>query len=367
MNELVVCSLEPWDDIWRRNQFLADRLLRRHPELRLLFVEPPSRPPDVASLRVGPSERLHLLRPLKPVPRAFGPFADAALRAQVRHAWRRLGMRRPVLWVNDTTYAPLGRAHPMLYDITDDWLLAPVSARELTRRHRLERVALEHADEVVVCSPGLASSRSATRRVELIPNGVEVDRFRAPTERPRDLPAAPVAVYVGTLHEARIDVELVVEAAAALPHVRFVMVGPDSMSSTARERLDTPANVVLLGSRPYGAVPAYLQHADAGFVPHRVTAFTESLDPIKAYESLAVGKPVVATPVAGFRDLGPPIVVADRQRFVDALARVLAEQTPIAAPPAGIDWDDRAAAFDAVLAAVSSSTRRATDAQLRPN
>ena len=38
--ELVVCSLEPWDEIWRRNQFFVDALLRRKPALRVLFVEP---------------------------------------------------------------------------------------------------------------------------------------------------------------------------------------------------------------------------------------------------------------------------------------------------------------------------------------
>ena len=41
-------------------------------------------------------------------------------------------------------------------------------------------------------------------------------------------------------------------------------------------------------------------------VPHLVNPFTESLDPIKAYECLAAGRPTVATPVAGFRDLGAP-------------------------------------------------------------
>ena len=47
-------------------------------------------------------------------------------------------------------------------------------------------------------------------------------------------------------------------------------------------------NVHLLGARPYEDVPAYLQHADVVIVPHRVSPFTESLDPIKAYECLAI-------------------------------------------------------------------------------
>ena len=52
LKELVVCSLEAWDDVWRRNQFFVDGLLRRNPGLRVLFVEPPADPLfDLASRR----------------------------------------------------------------------------------------------------------------------------------------------------------------------------------------------------------------------------------------------------------------------------------------------------------------------------
>ena len=42
LRELVVCSLESWDEVWRRNQFFVDALRKRNPELRVLFVEPPA-------------------------------------------------------------------------------------------------------------------------------------------------------------------------------------------------------------------------------------------------------------------------------------------------------------------------------------
>ena len=52
---------------------------------------------------------------------------------------------------------------------------------------------------------------------------------------------------------------------------------------------------MLLGPRPRDEVIGYLQHADVLVVPHVVTAFTDSLDPIKLYEYQAVGRPVVST------------------------------------------------------------------------
>ena len=63
---------------------------------------------------------------------------------QLRFAVRRIGFERPVLWINDVTYAPLieRTGWPSLYDVTDDWLLAPLPQRERERLRRLDALAL---------------------------------------------------------------------------------------------------------------------------------------------------------------------------------------------------------------------------------
>ena len=364
---LVMCSLEPWDEVWRRNQFLVHGLLGRNPDLRVLFVEPPhdlmlgltaGRPRPLPRLRkVAGSERLWTLRPVKPLPRRAGPWSDHALRWQVRRAAARLELRDPVLWVNDTTYGPLiaQTRWASVYDVTDDWLLVPVSPREHSRLRRLEDLTLRDADRVVVCSPGLAASRGTLRPTTLIPNGVDVEWFTRPHPRPADLPASLVAVYVGTLHDERIDVELLVNLATRLPALSVALIGPDSLSDASRRQLLTRGNISLLGPRPYRLVPGYLQHADVVVVPHRVTPFTESLDPIKAYECLVVGRPTVATDVAGFRDLGPPVVSVPQNAFIAAVDRSLHAPLPAEEPPPrGLSWEDRCSKFEAVLKAIRS-------------
>ena len=363
LEELVVCSLEPWDDVWRRNQFFVDALLRRNEQLRVLFVEPPADPlHDVSNARV-PSfprahrvagrERLTALRPLKLLPRAFGPLTDALLCRQVLLAARGLRFRRPVLWINDVTYAPLieRTGWPSLYDVTDDWLLAPATAREHARLRRLDQLALEHASEVVVCSQSLAASRGGERRVSLVPNGVDVDHLRAPQPRPADLPDAPVAIYVGSLHDSRLDVDLVRSTANALPEVTFAFVGPDSLSRSARESLTHLENVRLLGPRPYSAIPGYLQHSNVVVVPHVVSPFTESLDPIKAYECLAIDTPTVATPVAGFRDHADVLDIVEPGAFATSVAEVLRRPSVNHQRESVAGWDERARAFESALVA----------------
>ena len=369
LRQLVVCSLEPWDEVWRRNQFFTDILMRRNPALRVLFIEPPSDPlfdlsrrrvPTLPRVRsISADDRLCAFRPLKLLPRKVGPLADALLRAQVLLATRLLGYTRPHLWVNDVTYAPLlaSTGWPSVYDVTDDWLLAPFTPRELERLRRLDAVALDNADETVVCSPALAVSRGARRPVTLIPNGVDLEHFRRPRPRPYDLPGPPLAVYVGSLHDARIDVELVGELARALPQLNIALVGPNSLTFASQNLLGRLPNVLMLGRRPYSEVPAYLQHADVVVVPHRVSPFTESLDPIKVYECLTLRTPTVATAVAGFRDYATELNVVERDAFVARVAEViLADPRPRGRDVEPATWQERAVAFERVL--VQAAARR---------
>ena len=368
VTSLVVCSLEPWGTVRRRIRILVDELVALEPRMRVLYVVPAFDVPHEmrrGAARSRPGRRLeqvhpqvHVLRPRKWLPRSLGPGADRLLGRQLARTAEDLGLVAPLLWVNDAAYARFSVASgwPIIYDVTDDWLLAPLAPRRLERLKADDALLVARSDAVVVCSLDLARSRGRTRPVDLIPNGVDVDRFRRPYQRPADLPGGPIALYVGTLHEDRVDLELVHDLARARPELQIVLVGPDDLPAAKTARLAALPSVHLLGAKPYDEVPAYLQHADLVIVPHRVNPFTESLDPIKAYECLAAERPTVATPVAGFRGLGPPVVIAPRETFVAAVGSALAKGVPAAgtAPsaPALPTWRERAEAMDAVMARV---------------
>ncbi len=367
MTDLVVVSLERWDDVWRRNQYLVDGLLRSDSELRVLFVEPAADPlHDVVTRRapsrghrprpIGDTGRLWASRPVKALPRRIDPHADDRLAHTIARATRRIGFTSPVLWLNDPGLAVLmdSTGWPTLYDITDDWLSADRPQRELDRLARGEAALLRRAAAVVACSPELVRRKHAQRlgTIELIPNAVDIAAYRSPRPRPVDLPPA-AAVYVGTLHTDRLDVELCVRTASALTdRGRLVMVGPNALRTADSERL-RDAGVLMLGARAHEDVVAYLQHADVLVVPHVVTPFTDSLDPIKLYEYAAVGRPVVSTAVAGFRDSSDPRVrVAPASEFPAAVAAALADDdgpVPGWAEQRIFDWSDRTRDLRAIL------------------
>lgn len=364
--DVVCCSLEEWDEVWRRNQFLVREILKCRPSLRVLFVEPPldvlwsglheKRIPPSGLRSVVGFDRVAAYRPRKWLPRRIAPGVDSRLGRRVETRAKRLGFRRPVLWLNDISYADLAErtGWPVVYDITDDWTLAPRSGRETGRQVTNDQRVMRLADEVVVCSPALAAARGASRQVRLIPNGVDVEHFQTARDRPGDLPSGRIVLYTGTAAPDRLDIELCEVLARQLPgDSTLVFVGPNACSPQVTKRL-VDAGAVFLGARAYEDVPGYMQHCEVIVVPHAVTPFTESLDPIKAREIFAVGTPCVATPVAGFRDLGGPVTVATRETFTSKVIEALlsepgARSRSVGIAHADVSWRARAAEFLAAM------------------
>lgn len=376
--DLVVMSLEPWDEVWRRNQHLIAGLAHDDPTLHVLFVEPPvDHLHDLrrgAQLTLGrrlrpltaddgaPAGRAWAYRPTKWLPRRLDPGADDRRARGVRRVARQLGMADPVLWVNDPDGAAVLRVTGWrsLYDITDDWLRAERDPAEHRRTRQNEHTLLADCDAVVVCSPALARSKGARsgRSVSLVTNAVDLAAYRRPVPRPGDLPPGDYAVYVGTLHPDRLDLVACLRLATALrtTGAHLVLVGPALLDPLDLTRLEA-AGAVVLGPRPAAVVPGYLQHAAALVVPHRVDDFTDSLDPIKLYEYLAVNRPIVSTPVAGFRDQpAHRVVTASPQQLPAAVLRVLSAP-PTPGPPAEVpSWADRVRQMRDVLDRVRAGT-----------
>ena len=359
MTDLVVLSLEAWDGVWRRNQHLVSRLLAADPALRVLFVEPPADPlhalrrRSVARRGLGlrqAGERLWLFQPTKWLPRRLDPRADRRLSSAVMRAAEQMDMTRPVLWLNDPLSSDLLRrtGWRALYDITDDWLLADRSPREHDRLVESESYLLTHCRHVVVCSPRLLETKTADR-ITLIPNAVDVDAYRG------ELPGRPICPR----DRSRCTWARCTATAWTSTCPRPWRGGwPAAGRSSSSDRTRSPPTTrhdsrrqarAFSGLASMPRIPAYLKNADVLVVPHVVTDFTDSLDPIKVYEYLAAGRPVVSTAVAGFRELAlPHVVIVSSDKVLGRTLEFLS-----AAPVVGAldvpSWDARAAAMRVVL------------------
>lgn len=213
----------------------------------------------------------------------------------------------------------------------------------------LEKELATSVDAVAYAAKNLRShvEQLNPKRSLHIPNGVDFAHFARPSPGvPPDLAGIPrpIAVYVGAM-EAWFDFRLIEATAAALPEVSFVLIGPDHL---ARRRLAAAPNLHLLGRRPYGELPRYLHHADVGLIPFDVNGHAElvhSVNPLKLYEYLAAGLPVVATEWAELASLGSPAeLVGTEENFIEAIRRVVTQpvnRDRLRSYAAQAEWSER--------------------------
>jgi teichuronic acid biosynthesis glycosyltransferase TuaH len=344
LGNVGVISLERWDDIWRRNQHLAARLFALGLADHVTFINPAGRTGDV---EFSPVPGVTVVSLRRWIPKRLG-----GLRVGARSINQKV-KRCDTLWINDaTTGVWLSHHGRIAYDVTDDWRCAQFTPREVRRLVSAENVLSRRA-RTIVCSEELR--RRWQQRYDLdaviVRNAADVEAIGQ--AQPRDLGCeGPHVGYVGTLHEHRLDVELVLKTADAMQAGRLHLVGPDCLSDRARARLSRHPRIALQGAVAAVDVPSWLVAFDVLICPHVVTPFTLSLDAIKAYEYLATPRPVVATPTSGFQELAFPGLVVSSEGFPAAVMQAVEQREAFQREVP--DWNDRTRQFAAALLGVDA-------------
>ena len=218
----------------------------------------------------------------------------------------------------------------LIYYIMDQYAELPGVDREYVAD--LEKILLARADLVFVTSRELQREKNGEKApAVLLPHGVDFEHFHsavnpqgpAPKELSR-LPR-PLLGFFG-LVAPWVDADLLDHVARAFPQASVVLIGPawfDRPMASAR------SNVHWLGPRTYAELPRYAAHFDVGLIPFRRDRLTSYVNPLKLLEYLALGLPVVSTPLpdlASFKGLVHEAETADD--FTDLIGVALAEGTP---------------------------------------
>lgn len=197
----------------------------------------------------------------------------------------------------------------VIYDVPHDLsiqdqadAITPAPTGESARDYHCR--LLKRADLVTTSSRTLRDQLRAQRPdVLLVPNGVDLEHFAkeeiVPAEELAEF-AQPVIGYHGALAEW-FDAELLSAVARLRPQYQFVLIGVAAPLEPLDELLSQP-NVHYLGSVPYEQMPRYVAGFDVGIVPFHLNQLTAGMRPLKALEYLALGKPVVATPLPELSD-----------------------------------------------------------------
>jgi len=235
----------------------------------------------------------------------------AAYDRRLRAVAERRGMVRPAVITGQpfiAAFAPLEWAGSVTLYATDDlsahpdyqrWRASLLAAYQQVGQsgRRLCAVSSAIVDRIDPCGPAA-----------VVPNGVEAELWRAPAPMPAwfaELPG-PRLLYIGTL-DSRLDGEALRGVARAFSSGTVVLVGPLTEPAPLAAALAEP-NVLVHASVSREQVAALCHGADACLLPHRRTALTEAMSPLKLYEYLASGSPTVATDLEPVRRAGGAIV-----------------------------------------------------------
>lgn len=213
---------------------------------------------------------------------------------------------------------------PVIYDCMDEYgAFGGISASAVAAEDEL----VAAADLVVASSKRLLQRVSRSNPNSLLLRNACDEMFLRVRERD-ERPERPVIGYVGAIAEW-FDVNLVVELALRRPGWEFVLVG--GVHGVDDGPLRQLQNIRLVGERPFPEIPGWMERFDLTIIPFRRSALTDAINPVKAYESLAAGRPVVSTPLPEMEELSPPVELAEGpDQFEAVIARSLTCDSPAA-------------------------------------
>ena len=162
-------------------------------------------------------------------------------------------------------------------------------------------------------------------RTMFFPNGVDLQHFQ---NSDKSMPpeyqhlSSPIVVYAGTI-DYWFDFDLINALTEALPEVSFVIIGPNEEYSN---RFIPRSNLYQLGPIEYARLPGYLYNADLGIIPFNVIKYPQlvnAINPIKLYEYLSCGLPVVATKWDELDTLqSPAVLCTNSEEFIQAIRNI---------------------------------------------
>jgi glycosyltransferase involved in cell wall biosynthesis len=348
--ENIICiSLHGWDTLWSRAQPLMSLLADNGNQV--LFIEPAASLataivfPEYRILRAGLSTRimkvkegLYVLTPPMLLP--FASRSDlvcrinqSILRRIINSRLEKLEFGAPILW----TYSPysihlvgkLGEKM-VVYDCTDERTANPMVSKNHIRS--LEIRLMRRADLVFVTARGLLErKRVFNPHTYLAPNGVDFLHFNQARSRALAMPedikdlSRPILGFVGAI-AYWVDLDLIEFVARARSGWSIVMIGPLRAGGNIG-RLRHLSNVHFVGKKDWTVLPCYLQAFDVCLSPFKLSEpITETANPLKIYEYLAAGRPVVSTDMPEVRPLRDVVRIAYSQEdFVEQIQAALQE------------------------------------------
>ncbi len=319
-----------WDYRFQRPQQLAVQLAARGH--RVFYLEPEVDARGKAGeMPTVKKERNNLYRvllshshPLKVYEKVCSDEEAGALRESLEKLLQAFGSRAVISVIDHPGWFPVARYLPnntLLYDCMDHHAGFGTMDEAMLK---LEESCADHADVLVVTARKLFERFSEKHAPVLIPNAADYSYFSEQPEKIHRDSDAIVLGYYGAIAEW-FDAEIIATIAEAHPDYRIVLIGDTHGSDLSS--LEKYSNIKLVGEVPYQELTQWLYGFDVCLLPFKVNDLTLATNPVKVYEYLAAGKPVVSVDLPEMEPLKDYVYLARTpKRFVECLDLALCEE-----------------------------------------
>ncbi|GIP44130.1 glycosyl transferase [Paenibacillus sp. J45TS6] len=229
----------------------------------------------------------------------------------IKHYVKKLNFTNYILW----TYNPISQ--PLLnkgevtsvYHCVDEVSVQPGMPEEVIREQEL--LLVKNVDIVFATSQSLYEKRKSINTATYYSaNVADFDHFSQARTKKYEIPMelkklqGPIIGFIGAISGYKLDYQLIYEIAQSNPDKNFVFIGQvgEGDPKTNVSLIQQLKNVYLIGPKPYEELPRYLRHFDVCLLPNNLNEYTKNMFPMKFFEYLAAGKPVVMTPLHALQE-----------------------------------------------------------------
>lgn len=233
-----------------------------------------------------------------------------------------LNFKNDCLWTyNPMTciYINTKKFKTAIYHAVDSIEHQPFMPKELINQE--EKKLAYKVDQIFVTSQTIFKKlEKYNRKIQFFGNVCEFDHFaKAPTLSLEEIPddikniKKPIVGFIGAISEYKLDYQLIKTVAKKLENINFVFIGPteDSINKKKLNQLREIDNIFLLGYRKYNILPNYCAYFDVAWLPIIHNKYTDSMFPMKFFEYLASGLPVISTKISSLKDYDDYVSLSD--------------------------------------------------------
>lgn len=238
---------------------------------------------------------------------------------------RFLGIRRWFNWVTVPTASDVMRVLPIrltIFNRSDKYSRFPEADEQFIRS--CEQYLLNNSQVILYVNKKLMEEDPAPTECKYyLGHGVDFNRFLEAANSKRTVHPElsdlerPIVGFFGAIDDYTLDLDLLKFSVESLPKMTFVLIGLPTLDISDITSLP---NVHYLGFKPFDEIPQLGAGFDVAIMPWLQNEWIFYCNPIKLKEYLALGLPIVTTPIPQEDEYGDLITVARTpEEFVDAI------------------------------------------------